>query len=408
MPRRASLEPKRTTNPRAPWVVNLPPSLSSKGGRERRYFESAKAAGVFCKQQRIRLENFGTASTLLPAGKVEEAAAAFDKLKGTDATLTEAVEHFLRWRSRQVASVSFKSMMEQFREAKGGSSRSYRNTLRYALSRFSDLHDHLVSDLTPDDIEPVLQGTTVSVRRHNLVALRAAFNFGIRRGWCDQNPVMRMEIGSLKPKRETLTNDQVKALLKAAVESDLELLPYILLCLFAGIRPEEVRRLPSDDINLEEKFIIISDEVSKTGRRRVIEMEPLLVQWLEFYLQSGGELKAGALAASRDNLRKRLRALRDRAGVKPWVQDGPRRTFASCWLAMYEDVNRLNNLMGHTDPTMLFRHYNRAVTKSQGAAFWAIDPPSLFGKRKRRRIKVSRPGGPTGSRRFNEKYALAA
>ncbi|MEY2510593.1 MAG: hypothetical protein QOE26_1356 [Verrucomicrobiota bacterium] len=408
MPRRPSLEPKKTTKPHAPWVVNLPPSLSSRGVRERRYFDSRKVGEEFCKQQRIRLENFGTASTLLSAGKVEEAAGAFDRLKGTGATLTEAVEHFLKWRRRQAGSVSFKLMLERVQEAKKEASRSYRNTLRYALSRFSELHDRLVSDLAPDDIEPFLTGATVSIRRQNLVALRAAFNFAIKRRWCDGNPILLMEIGSLKPKRETLTNDQVKALLKAALENDLELLPYVLLCLFAGIRPEEVRRLPADDINMDERFIIISDEVSKTGRRRVIEMEPLLVRWLEFYLSTGGKLKPGTLAAARDNLRKRLRALRDHAGIKPWVQDGPRRTFASCWLAMYEDVNRLNNLMGHTDPTMLFRHYNRAVTKKDAAAFWAIEPPSRSAKKPFRRVKVKHPGAPGTGRQFNEKYRLAA
>jgi hypothetical protein len=39
-------------------------------------------------------------------------------------------------------------------------------------------------------------------------------------------------------------------------------------------------------------------------------------------------------------------------------------------------VNRLNNLMGHTSPAMLFKHYNRAVTQKQAREFWEIGPPA--------------------------------
>jgi hypothetical protein len=97
MPKRPSLEPKRTTKTHLPWVVNLPPLLSGTAKRERRYFDNKKEAAEFCRQQRIRLENYGTASTLLPAGKVEEAQAAFEKLKGTGISLLEAAEQVVEW-----------------------------------------------------------------------------------------------------------------------------------------------------------------------------------------------------------------------------------------------------------------------------------------------------------------------
>src|SRR4029077_7907684 len=98
MAKRASLEPKPTTKAHAPWVVNLPPLLSSTAKRERRYFDSKKQAAEFCRQQRIRLENYGTASTNLPAGKIEEAQSAFEKLAGTGIGLLEAVEQVVKWK----------------------------------------------------------------------------------------------------------------------------------------------------------------------------------------------------------------------------------------------------------------------------------------------------------------------
>src|SRR5215471_4220582 len=108
MAKRASLEPKPTTKPHAPWVVNLPPLLSSSAKRERRYFDTKKAAETFCTQQRIRLENYGTSSTTLPAGKIEEAAAAFEKLSGSGIGLLEAVERVLHWKRSRKNGVTFK------------------------------------------------------------------------------------------------------------------------------------------------------------------------------------------------------------------------------------------------------------------------------------------------------------
>ena len=142
MAKQPSLEPKQTTKPHAPWVVNLPPLLSSTAKRERRYFDSKKAAKQFCVQQRIRLENYGTASTSLPAGKIEEAAAAFEKLDGTGIGLLAAVEQVLQWKHSRETSVTFKMMFESFIEAKRGKrSAAYLTALRCTLPRFGALYD---------------------------------------------------------------------------------------------------------------------------------------------------------------------------------------------------------------------------------------------------------------------------
>jgi integrase len=374
MAKRASLEPKPTTKPHAPWVVNLPPLLSGTAKRERRYFDNKKAATEFCRQQRIRLENYGTASANLPAGKIEEAQAAYEKLRGTGIGLLEAVEHVLDWKSRRENSITFKTMFLSFIDAKKNTrSRAYLTALRCTLPRFAALHDRLACEITASEIEEQLRGLTPSVHNAFLRYLRAVFNFGIRRGWCDENPIKRIEMHSLKMRKEILTNAQVTALLKAVCDNDFELLPYHVLCIFAGIRPKEVERLAWMNINMEERFIEVPDEKSKTAIRRIVEMEPLLVRWLDYCVRKGGSTDGDVTPSS--NLRKRLRALRKAAGFGRWPQDAPRRTFASCWLAVHSDVNRLNNLMGHTSPEMLWRHYHKAVTQKQARGFWKIEPP---------------------------------
>ncbi|HCX30028.1 MAG TPA: hypothetical protein DHU55_09715 [Blastocatellia bacterium] len=376
MAKQARLEPKHiVTKARPYWMLNLPPALSHSGKRERRYFDDKKSAIEFSKQQKIRLKNYGISSTFLPQGRVEEAIAAFEKLKDSGIGLLEAVEQVIKWKKSRECSVTFKAMFESFIEAKKGKrSTAYLTSLRCTLPRFVTLHDRLACEISASEIEDQLQGMSASVHNAFLRYLRAVFNFAIRRGWCVENPVKRIEMHSLKMRKEILTNAQVAALLKVVCETGFELLPYHVLCIFAGIRPKEVERLSWNNINMEEHFIEVPDEKSKTAVRRIVDMEPLLVRWLDYYIKTGGNIQDGVTPTS--NLRKRLREIRKAAGFDRWPQDAPRRTFASCWLAVHSDVNRLNNLMGHTSPEMLWRHYHKAVTQKQAKTFWKIEPPS--------------------------------
>jgi integrase len=375
MSKRASLEPKKTTKSHVPWLVNLPPALSNTGRRERRYYDNKKDAAEFCRQQKIRLENYGASSTYLPPGKVEEAQAAFEKLQGTGIGLVEAVERVLKWERSRETSVTFKEMFERFMEARKDAGRSapYLTALRCTLPRFAELHDRVACEMSAGEIEDQLTGMSPSVRNAFLRYLRAAFNFGIRKEWCVDNPVKRIEMQRLRMRREILTNPQVTALLKATVETDLELLPYHLFCVFAGIRPEEVQRLEWTNVKAEERHIEVPDEAAKMDMRRTVDMEPLLRRWLDYYVLAGG--KTNGAVVPQKNLRKRLRAIRARAAFERWPQDAPRRTYASNWLAAYHNVDKLNNNMGHTSPTMLWKHYHRAVTRKQAKAFWKIGPP---------------------------------
>jgi integrase len=266
-------------------------------------------------------------------------------------------------------------MFERLIEAKSTRSKKYQADLRCTLPRFVALHDRLACEISASEIEEQLVRMSASVRNAFLRYLRAAFNFAIRRGWCDENPVKRIEMQRVRMRRQLLSNSQVATLLKAVCETDLELLPYHVLCIFAGIRPEEVCRLDWSNINMTEHFIEVPAESAKTEIRRIIEMEPLLIEWLNYFVRRGG--KTSGAVTPKSNLRKRLRALRKAAKIDPWPQDAPRRTFASNWLAVLHDVNRLNNLMGHTSPTMLWRHYHRAVTQKNAREFWKIEPPKI-------------------------------
>lgn len=374
MAKRASLEPKQTTKAHAPWLVELPPALSSTGGRERRYFQTKKEADEFCRQQRIRLENYGTASVLLPAGKIEEAAAAFDRLAPFKVTLKAVVEDWIARHEAATASVNLTTLFTAFRNAKGSRSKKYVRDLGQLERRLSGWNETLVCDIGTGEIEAHLAGMTPAFRNLNLRMLRAVFNYAVKKRWLQENPVLRLDFATIRKEEvHVLTVEEATRLLGATTDLDPGLVPYHAITLFGGIRPMEAERLQWDALDLSEGHIAISAEVSKTGRKRFVTIHPTLRAWLEWHVAKGGTGRGPVTPTAR--LRKRLRAIRQQAGLSQWVQDVARHTFASCWLAIHGDINRLCLELGHTSPAMLWNHYHKAVTRKDAEDFWQIEPP---------------------------------
>jgi integrase len=378
MPRRLQLTPAKSRLLSRPWRVNLPPSISGSGKRERHFFQTCQDAETFCRQQRTRLQNFGRNSTSLTPVQLEDAAQAFAKLQPHGLSLNEVVASFLSQREAMEKSVTFKTLFERFVASKHGKSEAYLRGLRYTLPRFPRLHDCIVTEILPSDIDAEMNEMTAAVKNAFLRNLRAVFNFAVKRDWLATNPIEKLDFETLKKTEVVTLSPKEAATLMAAAENHFDLLPYHALGLFAGIRPMELERLDWQHIDLTERHIEITAEVSKTGRRRIIEMEPNLVKWLSRFAGAGGEMK-GKLTPS-TNLRSRLREVRTDAGIEKWTQDVMRHSYASYWLAEHGDINRLTLNMGHESSDMLWRHYHKASKRKDAERYWQITPSTRSGK----------------------------
>ena len=189
------------------------------------------------------------------------------------------------------------------------------------------------------------------------------FTWCVREGYCEGNPckAVKRPRADQDPPR-IFTPQEAKKLLQAAFRTDEDLVPFLAIGLFAGIRPMEIQRLTWEDISGQ--YIEVSAGKSKTRQRRLVEVLPNLSSWLELV----GELPAR-------NKRKRLTALVAKCGLE-WHQDIMRHSFASYHLAMFRSAEKTALELGHRDSTMLFRHYRELVTKPEAEAYWEIRPSS--------------------------------
>jgi len=376
--RSASLEPYKSVNsPNRPWCVDVPAYLSDNGKRKRKFFETKKLAEAECEKLEARRDNFGVSLNAMTPSRIAEAAECFKLLEGSSVSLLDAVHGFLAVQKVRRASISFLELFNGFLEAKKDRNEQYQRELRITRDRFPQFHKKLVSDITYLDLEKPLLKISPGGRNAVMRCLRAVFNFGIKRGYLIENPISRLDFAE-RPRKEveTLTNEQARKMLEHALEQDLQLLPYLALGLFCGIRPDgELQKVEWKDISLTDKVVTIRPEVSKTKRRRFIDLSDNAKSWLESFVNRGGishGLIIGEMTES--ELRGHRTANWTAAEITDWPQSAMRHTYCSNWLAVHQDVNKLVLQSGHDSVDRMWRHYHRGTTEADATAFWSIKP----------------------------------
>jgi site-specific recombinase XerD len=373
MPRSLHLVPTRSKwAGNAQWLVSLPPSVSSTGKRQRHFFATRQEAQTFCDTTRIRIQNFGTkGSAILPPSEQEQAAHALDALKSYGVTLPEVVRDWVARQQAAQSSIPFELAMDAFTES-GRRSESYLRSLRQTRNRLASLHGKLLNTITPADLTSAMDGMPASVKNFTIRILGGLFNFGIKRGHCAENPVKKLDMAKRDAVEvEVYSPVQAAAILHAAEQTAPEIIPFLAVSFFTGLRRSEALRLDWSAVDLHENFVKLPAAITKTKQGRYIELSENCRAWLEPFAMDSGPV----LPCSSNVLRTRERALRVAHNVRP-IKHGPRHAFASYWLALHGDINQLCRFTGHDDPATLFRHYAKAATKRDAVKYWEIMPGS--------------------------------
>lgn len=191
------------------------------------------------------------------------------------------------------------------------------------------------------------------------VILHSIFAYGMRREWCDANPVARVEVPAVHEKPiAPLRLEEVERLRRVCEQKRFRPMRFSLhLMLYCGIRPAEVQRLGADDVCWEDGVVIIRPQVSKTGGGRVVP------------LRGVGRLRHEECTVPR-NWGRRWQELRRAAGFARWVPDVCRHTFASYHAAHFRNLPDLQLEMGHRDCSLLRSRYVAPALRREAEGFW--------------------------------------
>jgi integrase len=377
MARPLKLKPVPTNDGR--WRLDVPPDLSDTGARQRLFFGELDRARLKASQLQALRHNLRIGIADFPEHLKADALHAIGILKeiSPDLTLTQAALAFRERAQEESRSITFAELFDLYLQLKYHRSEVYKKELLITKNRLVMFHAIRVCDLEPAQLETVLAKIAPASRNAVMRYLRAIFNVGIRRGYLKTNPISALEFVH-RPRKEVqlLSPEEFERMLNAAFANDPKLIPYLVVCGFAGVRPKgEAGRLEWRDYNWAEGKLEVRPEVTKTNQRRYIELEPNARQWLEAYRNQGGVVSGLIVAYTPKELRTHRARNRREAGIGYWPNSVLRHSYASYWCAMYDNVDRLLFMLGHSSLEMLRRHYRRAVPLEAARKYFSILPP---------------------------------
>jgi integrase len=332
-------------------------SFKKNGKRSRSFFETKKAAQTFAQlknNERLIGETDG-AKQLAKFGK----------------TIADAIAFYLPHLQASNQTCTFADLIDELlrSKAKDGASAVYITDLRCRLGQFKNsFANRIVSEIRTDEIDDWLRDLDVSpvTRNNSRRVLRTAFSFAVKRNYCVGNPVTKTAKAK-EPQTDIgiLTIDEASSLLENAAS---DVLPYMAIGLFAGLRRAEIERLDWSDVDFESGLIEVTAQNSKTAQRRLVTMQPNLREWLLPLRKHKGNVTPS------NCFRELFEQAREAAGIAEWPDNALRHSFASYHLAAFKNAASTALELGHYDSRITFAHYRELVKPKNAEKYWNLFP----------------------------------
>jgi integrase len=348
-------------------------------GRNRQFFKDKAEAQTVLQQKLIDQQNYGAAGLSFNDRQRAEYLECAEKLQPFGKTIRDAVNFYvlhLHASNRTCTAAELVDELLKAKEADGVSER-YLSDLSSRLTRFSESFDGKpLTEFTTPQIDEWLRslsnketGKRLSpVTRNNFRrVLITAFSFALGRGYCVGNPAEQSaKAKEIESPVGILTVEETARLLENASP---ELVPYIAIGAFAGLRRAELERLDWKEVDLSSSLIEVTASKAKSARRRFVKIQPNLARWLQPHAQLSGDV-------TRPGYRILFESACEKAGIIEWPQNALRHGFASYHLARFNNAALLALELGHTNSNLVFQHYRQLVKPKQAERYWKIAPAS--------------------------------
>ncbi|GHS85521.1 integrase [Synergistales bacterium] len=283
-------------------------------------------------------------------------------------------------------------------------------TVAMIESSFGSLFTEPIESISVEALEKLrskkhADGAKASTLNRQATALKAALNWGVKRGIFETNPMAKLErlpeedsetkLRYLSPgerarldaalnTREKKIRDErdshnvwlekrsmplLPDLKKAAFADHIK--PMIIVSLNSGIRQGALFKLLWSDIDFSEGILTVRPESSKSGKIIHIPMNATLSETLAAWKkQTSGEglvFRSSKSGGKFDNCDSAWRALLEDAQIKNFRWHDMRHDFASQLVMKGVDLNTVRELMGHADLKMTLRYAHLAPKVKKAA-----------------------------------------
>lgn len=290
-------------------------------------------------------------------------------------SLMDAVKFYLTHREAHEVGLmkKFPDVVDEFIKSREHRSKRYYDSLRWALDPAKEAFRAMpIAGIKPTHIDRFLERYSAPRTKYNARGyLSTLFGWARKKGYLpfgEPHAVERTDSITLPPTNPGIVSPaDMRKILRHAVEIRPKLVPWIVLGAFAGIRSAERERLCWEDVKWSENSIALSGEVTKTNRRRVVEMPPNLRAWLEAHRGEGTmspyNAPNSAMADTCNDLGLTL------------PHNALRHSFVSYHLALHKKSHDTSEITGHS-VSVLQSNYKAIAYPSDAMEWFNILPDS--------------------------------
>jgi integrase len=352
-----------------PWYLDLRPF-----NRGRKFFKTKAEAESERLRQITTLARHGREAVGLPPSELSAIIHARKELAKHGKTIADATGFYLDYLERiRRCNVTVADLAKEVLDAKrkDGMSVIYIDDLKKRLKRFcANFGERKIAGITVEELDNWLRNLDCGPKsRANIRAnVGVMFSYAARRRMIDSNPIShtaRPKLPDNPP--EIFSLDELAALLNAAATRAADVIPMLVIGALSGLREAEIKRLDWSEIDQKRGYIEVKSHKAKSARRRIVEMQPNLREWLRPYAGITGAVVPA-------NSRKKLDLVRKAAGLARWPKNGLRHSYASYRLAAIHDAPRVASELGHTSPQMLYSTYRELVLPEEAERYWKLVP----------------------------------
>jgi integrase len=361
--------------------------------RKSKYFKiktGKKGADAWATEKREKLKLLGSKEEAISSAELRAVYYFREEVRklpkdAQNYTLDDAIKSFVQSLQSRHKSITCEEVAANYVDTLRAEQKSERHieTTDGRMKKFNaEYGDWLACDVTTEVIDDFLtnlkstprkkkekkRALGVKSKNNYRLTLSGMFSRAVKLKAASNNPVEdAIKFKEVSTEVSVLEPQEVAALLHAADDATRAGLA---ISFFAGLRRSEIEELDWSNIDLEEKLIKVTALNSKTSERRLVSISDNLKKWLTpLYRNRGGVTDTPA------KWRRGCEKAREAAKIAVWPSNAGRHSFASYYLAAYEDAGKTAFQLGHKgDVTMLHNHYKAVVTQKKALAFWAIAP----------------------------------
>jgi integrase len=220
-----------------------------------------------------------------------------------------------------------------------------------------------------------LKGAAPGTVKRQFNTLRAILNDAVRSGLIEKSPTQNADpIRGAVARQRFLTNEELVGLL-AVAETEAEWLPdFILWAVHSGMRKGEVQALTWGDVrDLGPDRVFVEIRSSKSGQPRMVTTTKTMREILARQRGRRVDGDERVFSISKMTLRRRWEAARHKAGLGDVTIHDLRRTHSTHAAISGVDLRTLAARIGHTDLSMLHKHYAAVVGSASEEAAEKIE-----------------------------------